>query len=125
MNMKHTTIFKNILAVFILALALGSGATNKPAKNAAVWIDVRTPGEYSRGHLDSAVNIPYQQIGQRVSEVADNKDEKIYVYCASGHRAEIARKTLAGMGYTDVTNAGGYRDIVAHANHDDGVQSHD
>lgn len=123
MKIIHTIIIRNILAIFVLALVLGSCATHKPVKDAAVWIDVRTPGEYSRGHLDSAVNIPYQQISQRINEVVSSKNEKIYVYCASGHRAEIARKTLAAMGYTDVTNAGGYRDLVAHTDHADAAQS--
>lgn len=120
MKIDHAVIVKNILAICIITLALSSCATNKPAKEAAVWIDVRSPGEYATGHLENAPNIPFQEIGKRISEVAKNKDEKIYVYCASGGRAEIARKTLVGLGYTDVTNAGGYRDIIKKRNEDQG-----
>ena len=115
MKIKNTVII-NFLAFFIVALALSSCAHDRTAGDKAVWIDVRTPGEYSRGHLDNAVNIPYQEIGQRINEVVTGKDRKIYVYCASGHRAEIARKTLVKLGYTDVTNAGGYSNLIAHGN---------
>lgn len=122
MKTRHAVIF-NTLAIFIISLAMASCAQIKPAKEAAVWIDVRTPREYARGHVDNAVNIPYQDIGKRITEVTSNKDRKIIVYCASGHRAGIARETLLKLGYTDVTNAGGYRDIVAHANHGDESQN--
>ena len=111
MNTKHSVII-NTLAVFIISLALASCAQMKPTKEAAVWIDVRTPGEYATGHLENATNIPYQDIGKRITEVANSKDEKIFVYCASGHRAGIAKETLDKLGYTDVTNAGAYRDLV-------------
>ena len=119
MKIKYNVIINKTLAILVLALALSACATNEPTADTAIWIDVRTPGEYSTGHVDKAVNIPYQQIGERITEVTKRKDEKIYVYCGSGHRAEIARKTLAGMGYTDVTNAGGYKDIVKQGNQDE------
>ena len=119
MKTKYTLII-NTLAVFFFALALSSCAHIKPAKQAAVWIDVRTPGEYATGHLQEASNIPFQQIGKRITEVAHSKDQKIYVYCASGHRAEMARKTLVGLGYTNVTNAGAYRDIIRKNNEGQG-----
>ena len=118
MKIKQTVII-NTLAIFIISLALASCAQVKPAKEAAVWIDVRTPREYERGHVESAVNIPYQDIGNRITEVTNDKNQKIIVYCASGHRAGIARETLLKLGYTDVTNAGGYRDIIAHAKQGD------
>ena len=121
MKTKYTVI-TNILAIFILSLALASCAQMKPARQAAMWIDVRTPNEYARGHIDKAVNIPYQDIGKRITEVTNDKNQKIVVYCASGHRAGIARETLLKLGYTDVTNAGGYRDIVAHGKQGDGTQ---
>ena len=118
------TVIINTLAIFIISLTLISCASIRPARQDAVWIDVRTPGEYARGHVDKAVNIPYQDIGKRITEITNNKDQKIIVYCASGHRAGIARETLLKQGYTDVTNAGGYRDIIANTNHADEAQSH-
>jgi len=116
MKINNLSLIKNILFILFAVMVLSSCATNKPAREAAVWIDVRSPTEYATGHLDNASNIPFQEIGQRITEVARSKNEKIYVYCASGGRAEIARKTLVGLGYTDVTNAGGYRDLVKKEN---------
>lgn len=111
MKTKHTIVV-NTLAILFFALAMSSCAYIKPAKQAAVWIDVRTPGEYATGHLKAAINIPFQQIGKRITEVAHSKDQKIYVYCATGHRAGIARKTLVKLGYTNVTNAGALQDLI-------------
>ena len=111
MNIKFI-IIKTFFAVVVTVMVLGSCAHNKADKDAAVWIDVRTPAEYASGHLGNAFNIPYNEIAQRITEVVTDKDKKIDVYCASGGRAEIARKTLVKLGYTDVTNAGGYRDLV-------------
>ena len=103
---------KCALVIFTAVMALSSCAHNKAEKDSAVWIDVRTPTEYATGHVENAFNIPYNDIANRITEAVTNKDGKIFVYCASGGRAEIARKTLVNLGYTDVTNAGGYRDLV-------------
>lgn len=111
MKIKYEVI-KNILVAFVTAMALSSCAYNQVERYTTVWIDVRTPTEYATGHVENAFNIPYNEIAQRITEVVTNKDRKIDVYCASGGRAEIARETLAKLGYTDVTNAGGYRNLV-------------
>lgn len=112
MKIPNIGIIKNILVVFVAVLALGSCAHQKADEAAAVWIDVRSATEYQAGHLDNAYNIPHTEIAQRINEVVTDKNRKIYLYCASGGRAELARKALADLGYTHVTNAGGYRDLV-------------
>jgi len=73
----------------------------------AHWIDVRTAEEYAAGHVTEAINIPYEQIGARVAEVTTDKDDLIYVYCRSGRRSGIAKKTLEDAGYRNVVNVGG------------------
>ena len=72
----------------------------------AVWIDVRTPAEYAQGHLPQARLIPFDAIAAGVKSLGLQKDTPIYLYCAVGGRAEMARQELLVMGYTDVTNAG-------------------
>lgn len=74
------------------------------------WVDVRTSGEYDAGHVDGAVNIPYEEIAARISEVTANKDDVIYVYCRSGRRSGIAKSTLEDAGFTNVVNLGGLED---------------
>ncbi len=69
-----------------------------------VWIDVRTGEEFAAGHVEQAVNIPYEEIGSHIGEVTRDKDALIYLYCRSGRRAGIAMETLNEMGYMNVVN---------------------
>ncbi len=75
-------------------------------------IDVRTPMEYEMGAYPGAVNIPLDDLMDRVDEVGD-KDREIIVYCASGARSSYARRLLDRLGYTNVTNGGGLHDVQA------------
>ena len=75
-----------------------------PLINADVVIDVRTPDEWSSGHLENAMNIEWQDIQNITNSV--NKDEKIYLYCRSGNRSGRATQILIDAGYSNVTNAG-------------------
>lgn len=77
-----------------------------------VWIDVRTAKEFSQGHLEGAYNIPVDRIAREIAEISPDKDAPINLYCRSGRRAEDARKQLQAMGYTNVTNHGGYQDLL-------------
>jgi len=81
----------------------------------SLWIDVRTPEEYTDGHVPLAVNIPYDQIGDRIGQVTRNKDANIYVYCRSGHRAGIAKDALEKAGYEHVINLGSLENARAAA----------
>ena len=112
MKINRTINLKNILIVFVAVMALSPCAHSQEATGDAVWIDVRSAAEYQTGHLENAVNIPHTEIAQRINEVAATKDKNINLYCGSGGRAEIARKALADLGYTRVTNAGGYKDLI-------------
>lgn len=81
-------------------------------KEGVVWIDVRTAGEFEQGHLSHAINIPYEQVGEKIAQVATNKNTPIHLYCHSGRRAEVALNTLKNMGYTQVFNEGAYIDLL-------------
>ena len=73
-------------------------------------IDVRTQAEWDEAHLDIATHIPLDQITDRISEVAPDKDQQIYLHCRSGGRCEVAKAQLEGLGYTSVENVGGLED---------------
>lgn len=77
-----------------------------------IWIDVRTPEEFNKGHLKDAINITPETLAEKISSVAPNKNSEIHVYCRSGRRAENARKILVDLGYTNVSNQGGYEDLL-------------
>lgn len=77
---------------------------------APVVIDVRTPEEFAAGHVEGAMNVPYEQIGGRIAALAPGKDTPVVLYCKSGRRAGIALQTLREMGYSKVENFGGFED---------------
>ena len=70
------------------------------------FLDVRTNGEYSDGHIPNSIHIPLQDIQSRISEIEKIKDKKIIVYCRSGARSSMASKTLLKEGF-DVSNLTG------------------
>ena len=84
----------------------------QPEKAKGVWIDVRSAEEFNAGHLQDAVNIPHDQILARIQAVSPDKNAPVNLYCSSGRRAETALNELKNAGYTNVTNHGGYEDLV-------------
>ena len=74
-------------------------------KDGALLVDVRTPEEYSAGHIDGALNIPVGELGARLSELGDQKGA-IVLYCRSGARSAKAKTLLESKGFTSVVNLG-------------------
>ncbi|XVF79547.1 hypothetical protein PTKIN_Ptkin14bG0231900 [Pterospermum kingtungense] len=83
------------------------------------YLDVRTPEEFNKSHIDNALNVPYMFITQEgrvqnpefLSEVSKilRKDEHIVVGCNSGGRSLRACVDLLNAGYKDVSSMeGGY-----------------
>jgi phage shock protein E len=75
-------------------------------------IDVRTEAEWNDGHIEGAILIPYELIGERIGRVAKDKSMRIYVYCRSGRRSKIAKESLKKLGYKDVVNLGSLEDAA-------------
>ncbi len=71
-------------------------------------IDVRTPAEFASGAIPSAINIPYDLIGDNLP--TQDRSARIIVYCRSGARASVAEETLRSLGFSNVTNFGGIVD---------------
>jgi len=72
----------------------------------SVLVDVRTVGEYNRGHIDHAMNIPINDLRDRLSELP--KDKEIIIYCAVGFRGYLAIRILAQRGFKAKNLLGGY-----------------
>ncbi|WGE67502.1 rhodanese-like domain-containing protein [Actinobacillus equuli subsp. haemolyticus] len=81
-------------------------------KAQGIWIDVRTAEEFTAGHIEGAINIPVEQISAKISQLTEDKNAPIHLYCRSGRRAEIALTELQKLGYRQVTNHGGYQDLL-------------
>jgi phage shock protein E len=75
-------------------------------------IDVRTEAEWKDGHIEGAILIPYELIGEKIRAVAKDKSSRIYVYCRSGRRSQIAKGTLEKLRYKDVVNLGSLEDAA-------------
>ena len=71
-------------------------------------IDVRTADEYSLGTIRNAINIPVDELRERIHEIP--ADKPIVLFCAIGLRGYIALKILTGHGFKNVRNlSGGYK----------------
>jgi len=68
-------------------------------------LDVRTEGEYAEGHIEGAINIPVEELEQRLDEL--DKERGILVYCRSGFRSEQACEMLIEGGFRKVYNMEG------------------
>ena len=95
----------NFLKKAVVAATL-LGSSQALLAGEAHYIDVRTAEEYAAGHVSVAVNIPHGDIAGRISEITEDKDAQIYVYCRSGNRSGQAQKVLQEMGFTQVENLG-------------------
>lgn len=78
--------------------------------NEKTFLDVRTPEEFNSDHIDGAVNIPVDQLNNRIDEVKA-LPTPIVAYCRSGNRSGMAVGILNQHGITDVTNGGGIDDM--------------
>jgi len=69
-------------------------------------LDVRTTGEFDRGHIDGAVNIPIDEIRNRWAELPKHK--LLLVYCLTGIRSYFACRILYQKGVRTRNLSGGY-----------------
>ena len=65
-------------------------------------LDVRTPAEYAAGHVRGATNIPFNEVGTRVSELGSLRDRPLIVYCGHGPRAWMAGVVLRRHGFRHI-----------------------
>lgn len=111
---------KLVLLVISMALALTgcSGGTSpmdlttkefsaKVGEQNVVVLDVRTPDEFSAGHLHNAINIDVESgtFSQKISTL--DKNATYAVYCRSGRRSGIAVSQMKDAGFTSLFNLSG------------------
>lgn len=98
-----------VVAGMVLCMApylLGADAGNP------LIIDVRTEAEWNNGHIEGAMLIPYESIGEKIGMAAKDKSQRIYLYCRSGRRSKIAKESLEKLLYRDVVNLGSLEDAA-------------
>lgn len=71
-------------------------------------LDVRTPAEWSKGHIAGSQNVPLNHLRERLQEVPS--DRRVVVHCEGGYRSAIAASVLAGAGRSNLLDmVGGYK----------------
>lgn len=114
--MKKLALFSALLAAIAMPFMVNANQAQTTeqtqTKAKGIWIDVRSAEEFAQGHLFGAVNLSVSEIGDKIAQVSPNKDEPIHLYCRSGRRAEEALNELKKLGYRNVTNHGGYGDLI-------------
>ena len=79
------------------------------SKQKASILDVRTPAEFSGGHVDGSINIPLQELHQRMAELKTLK-QPFVICCASGMRSSQACTFLSQFEF-NCLNGGSWMDV--------------
>lgn len=82
-----------------------------PRDGSLQLLDVRTVGEYERGHIEGFTNIPVDNLRDNLGELDPSKP--VYVICQSGVRSYIASRILTQRGFDCFNFSGGYRFFAA------------
>ena len=118
------------LAVVSLAACQPSPAPSVPAEAAsqtarspaeqligrspgALVVDVRTPGEFTGGHVAGARNVDVTGDGFEAALDTVDRSRPVFLYCRTGNRSGRAKELLDGMGFQNVVNAGGFDALAA------------
>jgi rhodanese-related sulfurtransferase len=75
-----------------------------------IVVDVRTQSEYDERHIEGAILIPNETIGDTMPEQLPDLNAEILIYCRSGNRSRQAAEKLIALGYTQVYDFGGIID---------------
>ena len=88
------------------------GLNKLAGRNGLQVVDVRSPEEWTSGHMPGAIHIPLAQLPDRVGEL--DASAPIVLHCKGGGRSSIATSFLQSRGLSNVSNlAGGFDAWVA------------
>ena len=104
--MKIGTIVLLLVTILVLWNRFGPSMvdTSEVDFTKAVIIDVRSPGEFSGGHVDGAINLPIDTITADALGKVIQPDQTIILYCHSGGRASVVKKRMETWGFKNVYN---------------------
>jgi phage shock protein E len=113
---------QSILAMLVLLAASLMPTWAAEQESSVAWekidrgvtlIDVRTAEEFAAGHIDGAINIPFEIIVPELAKLNIDTDDEVVLYCRSGNRSGIAQESLVKQGYTNTYNAGGFDSLIS------------
>ena len=85
-------------------------AYERMASHEVTIVDVRTESEYREGHIENAILVPNETIGDEAPAALPDKDATLLIYCRSGRRSREASEKLLALGYRNVFDFGGIND---------------
>lgn len=83
-------------------------------ENKGTVVDVRSPGEFQGGNVSGSINIPLQEINNRIDELK-SLAQPLILCCASGGRSGMATQVLSQSGI-ECGNAGSWLDVKYYKN---------
>jgi len=106
MAKTYSDLFSEIRSnVKLISLEALKERLESRAQKPFTLVDVREKDEVRAGYIPTAVHIPRGFLEMQAEQKLPNKSEEIIVYCAGGTRSAFAAKTLAELGYENVTSA--------------------
>lgn len=85
-------------------------AAREKQQAGAVMIDVRGAEDYAEQHIAGSINLPVDQVADKLPALYPDRATEIIFYCASGQRSQTALETARSLGYLYVYNLGGLSD---------------
>lgn len=98
-----------VIAVLLIARQLGQVKPDEARaliKQGARIVDVRTVEEFRSGSIRGAVNVPLNELADRIESVVPDRATPVLLHCLSGARSGMGKKILTQMGYTQAHNLG-------------------
>lgn len=82
-----------------------SALADQPGENGVAVVDVRGPDEFTGplGHIETALNIPLDELPARLTEIRAFQDRSIILVCKTDKRSAAAAATLGDAGFRDVS----------------------
>lgn len=111
-RLLNTSLPLILMTVLVSILSMGA-CTAQQGKEVdyakAFLVDVRTPAEFAEGSAPGAVNIPLNELPQRMAEFKGK--ENVVVFCRSGSRSGQAKSILDSNGMKNVVNGGTWQQV--------------
>jgi len=82
-------------------------ATRVMNQEEGVVVDLRGAQEFAEGHIAGAINVPYAELGSRISELDKHKDSAIVLVCKMGQHSATASRSLKEAGFSNVRRMDG------------------
>lgn len=73
----------------------------------AFILDVRESGDFGKGHIKGAINLPLSAFKDKLDSISSHKNSVVLAYCASGASSSKACRLLTQAGFTNVHNIAG------------------